>query len=441
MPTIAPADSTVAFIRRKIRRLTASSTTSNLTNADLDQYINNFYMQDFAYGIKIDQMRSVYTFFTEPYRDRYPLDVNYNQGVRAPVYIEGIQGTLFKERAQFFNVWPRIPVKFQQGSQTLSGTITGIAQPTNPTQITSVNHNLSNGAVILIQNVGGMTQLNGNYYTVTVINANTFSLNGIDNTAYGAYTSGGTWTTISQTYAFSVPGPFLSKEVVIGGVDQAGNPISINDDGNGVLQYLTPNPVLTVPPYTDLYVQSVPPLLPSDIIGKPIPGMHNQNTLNPGLNTLVNIGTVNYVSGQMNFTLPAGIQANGQLTVWVSQYQNGRPYNVLFWNNEFTVRPVPKLIHKIEVETYLTPVQFMELNNVPILNQHAQYLAYGAAMELLRDRQDLEGVENLREGFERQEALVLERQGVEEINTPTPTMFNTQFTGYTNGYWGQTGWY
>ena len=57
-------------------------------------------------------------------------------------------------------------------------------------------------------------------------------------------------------------------------------------------------------------------------------------------------------------------------------------------------------------------------------------------MEILRDRQDMEGVENLREGFMRQEALVLERQAVEEIQQPNITLFNS--TSYNNGAGG--GW-
>lgn len=440
MTAVAPANSTAAFIRTKIRRLTASASESALTTANLDQYINNFYSQDFPYAIKLDQMRSVYTFYTEPYIDRYPLDVNYNQGIRAPVYVEGIEGYLFKDREQFFNMWPRWPTQFQQTGQTLNGLISGIAQPTNPCQITSILHGLTTGAVITITNVGGMTQLNGNSYTITVINTNTFSLDGVDNTAYGAYTSGGTWTSTSQTFSFTIPGPFLSKEVVIGGVDTSGNAIIINDDGNGNLQYIIPNPVVTVPAYTDVYTIGNAPV--PALVGKPIPGMHNQNTLNPGLNKFTNIGIVNYVTGQIDFTLPSGVSlASGELfTIWVSQYQTGRPYSLLFWNNEFTIRPIPKLVHKVEVETYLTPVQFMESTDNPILNQWAQYIAYGAAMEILRDRQDMEGVENLREGFMRQEALVLERQGVEEIGQRNSTIFASSTVQQGWNGWGQ-GWY
>lgn len=429
MTAVQPGDSTVNFIRNKIRRLTASSSEYALSTADIDMYVNNFYQNDFPYAIKIDQQRSVYTFFTQPNIDRYPLDVNFNMGVRAPMHVEGLLGTLFKDRNQFYNLWPRWPTLFQQGGTTLTGAITGIAQPSNPTRITSVNHNLTSGAVITISNVGGMTQLNGNNYTITFINANTFSLNGIDNSTFGAYTSGGIWTTISQTFSFVIPGPFLSKEVVIGGVDSSNNPISINDDGNGNIQIVSnnknpsPNPVVSVP------LQNTNPA---------IPGMYNRNTGNPGLINPLNIGTVDYVSGQIDFTLPSGISLGlGTLfTVWVSQYQTGRPYCLLFWNNEFTIRPVPKLIHKIEVETYLTPVQFMLSSDLPILSQWSQYIAYGVAREILRDRQDMEGVANLEDGFMRQEALVLERQGIEEIGQPNFQLFNSTQPYSVYGGWG-----
>jgi hypothetical protein len=128
--------------------------------------------------------------------------------------------------------------------------------------------------------------------------------------------------------------------------------------------------------------------------------------------------------------------AGTMINVWAATYQVGRPYNLLFWNNELTIRPVPDNVYLCEVEVYQTPAQFMSTTDNPVLNQWAQYIAYGAASEILRDRQDMEGVANLQEGFKRQEALVLERQAVEEIGQPNITLFNTTQTGYGYG----TGW-
>lgn len=425
--SIPQADSTLIAIRKKVRRLTNSSGQSSLTDANLDQQINTFYDGGFPYAIKIDQMKQVYTIFTRPNIDRYPVDVNFYQGFRAPAYFDGIQGSFYKDRNQFFNLWPKIATKFQVGTSTLSGTITAIAQPTFPTVITSVNHGLTTGAVIAIANVGGMTQLNGNTYTITVVNANTFTLDGIDNTAFGAYTSGGTWTAQDQSFNFTLPAPFLSGEVTIGGVQTNGNAITVTDDGNGNLLYVIPNAQTSIPP-----LFTVPPT-------NAIPGMHNLNLGNPGLYNNTLIGTVNYVTGEFEFLLPNGIALapSTQLNIFVSQYNTGKPYNLLFWNNELTVRPVPKLTHKITVEVYQTPTQFMATTDHPIINQWWEYIAYGAACEIQRERNDFEGVNMLMEGMKRQEALVLERQAVEEIGTPNYTLFNsTQTNTYLNNYWG-----
>lgn len=74
----------------------------------------------------------------------------------------------------------------------VSGGITGASQA-NPCKITSVAHGLQTGAIVTIFNVGGMIQLNNKTYTIMVTDVDHFTLNGVDSTAYTAYTSGGTW--------------------------------------------------------------------------------------------------------------------------------------------------------------------------------------------------------------------------------------------------------
>ena len=80
----------------------------------------------------------------------------------------------------------------------------------------------------------------------------------------------------------------------------------------------------------------------------------------------------------------------------------------------------------------------MQTTDTPILNQWVQYISYGVACEILRQRQDMEGVQNLMEGFKRQEALVLERQAIEEIGQSNITLFNSTQIGFgvgvCNGY-------
>ncbi len=87
-------------------------------------------------------------------------------------------------------------------SNSKTGFITN-ATRANPCVITSDNHGLLTGNKIAPSQVGGMTQLNENQYTITFIDVNTFSLN-TDSTAFTAYTSGGYWSqTLQQYYTLS----------------------------------------------------------------------------------------------------------------------------------------------------------------------------------------------------------------------------------------------
>lgn len=377
MSAVLPADTTYTSIEKKVRRLTSSASEAALTSADIQRAVNLFYENDFPYAIKIDQQRSVYKFLTIPNVDRYPVDVNNLQGFRAPVYFQGIQGNFFKNRDQLFNLYPRYPTQFQPAAGD------------------------------------GMTTS----FTFTLFGNN---VNPFPQPNFG----------------------ILSTQLVIGGIDVNGNPIRVIDDGGAIvngfgvgsntttgrLLYIQQNSV-----GNNVYLDAsndqkpaIPPLSPLPVPSPPV---------SPP--TQLYIGTVNYVTTAINVTFPVAPAAGTMINVWAATYQVGRPYNLLFWNNELTIRPVPDNVYVVEVEAFQTPVQFMQTTDNPILNQWSQYLAYGVACEILRERQDMEGVENLMEGFKRQEALVLERQAVEEIQQPNITLFNSTQTGYgIGGAWG-----
>lgn len=385
---VAQADSTYVSIEKKVRRLTASASEASLASSDIQSAVNLFYNTDFPYAIKIDQQRSVYKFLTIPNVDRYPVDVNSLQGFRSPVYFEGIQGNFFKNRDQLFNLYPRYPTQFQP--------------------------------------------ISGDGVTTSF----TFSLFGNNVNPFPQANFG-----------------ILSTQVVIGGVDVNGNPIRIIDDGGGVvngfgigsnttvgqLVFVTQNAVGANVYLDPSNVQQ--PVLPGL---SPIGGSNNANLPNnsypPSPLTTQYCGTVNYVTTQITVNFPVAPAAGTMINVWAATYQVGRPYNALFWNNEITIRPVPDNVYLVEIETYQTPAQFMNTSNHPVLNQWAQYIAYGTAIEILRDRQDMEGVQNLMEGFMRQEGLVLGRQAVEEIGQPNITLFNSAQQGFGvgngNGYGG-----
>lgn len=376
MSAVVQANSTYAYIEQKVRRLTASASEAALSSFEIQEAVNRFYSQDFPYAIKIDQQRSVYKFLTIPNVDRYPVDVNNLQGFRAPVYFQGIQGNFFKNRDQLFNLYPRYPTQFQP--------------------------------------IGG----DGNTTNFT------FRLFGNNQNPFPQPNFG-----------------ILSTQLVIGGIDKNGNPIRIIDDGgavvnnlgigsnttNGKLLFLNQNNVGNNVYLNSMNAQmpAVPPLSPLPVPSPPL-------ALTPQY-----CGTVDYVTTEISVTFPVAPADGTMINVWAATYQVGRPYNALFWNNELTIRPVPDNVYLCEIEVYQTPAQFMATNDNPVLNQWSQYIAYGASCEILRDRQDVEGVSNLMEGFSRQEALVLERQAVEEIQQPNITLFNsTNYGNCSGGGWG-----
>ena len=69
--------------------------------------------------------------------------------------------------------------------------ISGITKA-NPAVVTTATHGYSNGDHIWINDVGGMTELNGRRFTIANVTSTTFELSGVDSSNYTTYTSGGT---------------------------------------------------------------------------------------------------------------------------------------------------------------------------------------------------------------------------------------------------------
>ncbi|MFZ1975802.1 MAG: ubiquitin-activating E1 FCCH domain-containing protein [Candidatus Acidiferrales bacterium] len=85
-------------------------------------------------------------------------------------------------------------------------TITAATQA-SPAVITVTGHGYSTGDEVFISAIVGMTRLNNRYFKITVIDANTFSLqdfggNPVNSTTYAAYVSGGT---VGRVYEIATP--------------------------------------------------------------------------------------------------------------------------------------------------------------------------------------------------------------------------------------------
>ena len=95
------------------------------------------------------------------------------------------------------------------GAASTAKTITA-ATKANPGVFTASAHGFTNGQVIGLSSIAGMTEANGKYGVAVVLSANTFSIAGLDTTNFSTYTSGGSATpsqvTVGNLVSVPLPG-------------------------------------------------------------------------------------------------------------------------------------------------------------------------------------------------------------------------------------------
>jgi len=97
---------TLARIRTKVRRLTSSPSQNQLLDSDLDNAINDFYTLDLPGHIRTQNLKDVYTFYTQPNVDVYDFPKDTYSSVMQPLLIAGYQSDWYQSREQFFRRYP-----------------------------------------------------------------------------------------------------------------------------------------------------------------------------------------------------------------------------------------------------------------------------------------------------------------------------------------------
>lgn len=300
--------STLARIRTKIRRLTGSSSSLQLPDATIDEYINDFYAFDFPSHVKLFDLHQNYEFFTEPNEDRYVLPVNTYQGVSNPIYIAGYESKYTQSETEFFRLYPK----------------------------------------------------------------NTYD----ENVATGDGSAGPYTFTLTATQ-------ILKRSFYCSAIDTNGDTLVVqdSDDGNG--------------------------------------------NLNPSNNSLLDVGDINYVTGAVTVTFSNAIPATSSINAQYVPLTPSRPTYCLFFERYFYLRPVPDKAYKFVCEIYRTPVQALSAaDDSPDIQQWWQYIAFGAALKILEDRNDMDTLNQLLPRWEEQQALVLNRTALQQMNQSVATIYD-----------------
>jgi len=123
---VTQAVSNLQQIMTKVRKLTYAPTGSQLSDSDIQQYVNTFYIYDMPMHLRQWNLRETFTWVCEPFVDTYsinPTDVtnqfygfiNKYNAVYMPVYIGGYQAYYTQSRQELFNMYPQVRALQQIG--------------------------------------------------------------------------------------------------------------------------------------------------------------------------------------------------------------------------------------------------------------------------------------------------------------------------------------
>lgn len=318
-------NSTLEEIQRKVRLVTGQYTEEQLSTEDIDQYINTFYLQDLPEHLRLLDLKTNYSFVTQPNLDWYNFPVEDYISIEPPVFIAGYPTQFFQDQGEFYSIWPTI-----QNLSQFSGLADGSGGPYDIT-------------IVQTPVLPGRTYLAGISIAPERSNIQSF--------------------------------------VMVTAPDATGAMQVLRDDANG--GFLDNNTGLDVP------------------------------------------GVINYSTGEITgLVFPNQVPAGETINVQSVPYSPGRPTAVLFYNNQFVIRPVPFTSYQVTMQAYILPTKFTGQNSNPQLKQWWQMLAYGAACKYFADYRDLEGLQFASQLLEEQ-MLLAERRTLKQItNNRVSTLYS-----------------
>ena len=155
--------STLAQIQTKVRRITRSPSISQLTDAQLNDYINDFVLYDFPSHLRLFNYRVNFNFWCRAYVGEYtnntvnPTSPLYNFknkyiSIHPPLYIAGYNCYYTQSQEQFYGIYPKVAniYKIAQGdgvTTVFAGTLPNIPILQNNVTFSSVD--ATNGSLTL----------------------------------------------------------------------------------------------------------------------------------------------------------------------------------------------------------------------------------------------------------------------------------------------------
>ena len=297
----------------KVRRLTGSATNFELTDAQIIDYINSFYLYDFPAQFRSLKLKDKLVFNTQRGIDTYPFDMEHYTTIQQPVFCAKRSIQLYYDQWQFFGFWYNW--QYQDTLATANG---GAGPYAGTTTANPIIRSYNNNPEV----------------TSPLFNTNSSVTH---------------QPTYPQTNLQRVQNLLITVNI------SYGRSLNVTDDGAGVL------------------------------IGDCIAG-----------------GTINYETGAVaGLTFTQAVPAGEKITIQYGPAKLAIPQAIMFFQNQFTLRPVPDKGYTIEIIAYRQPSQAIlgtedpsnpNYTGTPELLEWWECLAFGAAKKIYEDRLDDDGV-------------------------------------------------
>ena len=142
--------STLEQIRVKVRRLTRSPSPAQLTDNEIDSYVNTFVLYDFPEHLRSFSLRTTMSFYIQPYIDSYTGNAiadNFNDkytNVYSSSYVAGYAQQFFTDISEFYAINPKteniVSIGVGDGITTnFTGTLSNVPVLRNHLSFTSID--------------------------------------------------------------------------------------------------------------------------------------------------------------------------------------------------------------------------------------------------------------------------------------------------------------
>lgn len=108
-PTTPPGlPNALGDIISKVRRITKSPSINQITDDQIIQYINTYYLYDFPEELRLKDTYSNWQFTATPYQERYNLPTDTFINIEPPLYIDGYESQFTQSQDEFYKLYPRL---------------------------------------------------------------------------------------------------------------------------------------------------------------------------------------------------------------------------------------------------------------------------------------------------------------------------------------------